>query len=250
MANAPGFSPRTTIPTNDQTRKRFSSSQDDLRLPFYLAKPTSASPDGMVSSPSSSVQDSRPTSYWHYVTSGENFNGVWSPHSRPYASMNNNHIASHNAEKSRLQPRSPLQLLHNNMPPATNASSPPPLQPTNSTNSHFSLHQTGVQPLSLRLSMPFRTAFSQHNGGQLGRGDVFRDEFLESVFQLDRPLFGFNDRNSAFSLNGDDLLFDAGPLDDHGQSRLMSFGTDQLEFSLFSHITSVLIFRQFILVPL
>ncbi|OQV21149.1 hypothetical protein BV898_04910 [Hypsibius exemplaris] len=143
-------------------------------------------------------------------------------------------------------------VLHNSMPQARNSSgggggggttsignnvqSPSPSSPSPQQqqqqnggglgyNSDFSLHlhRDTTSPLSMRLSMPFRTAFSRHVGGlggqqrdnssggnngggggrPFGRGDLFREDFMDNDF-FDRP-FGFTDNPTAAPTGGGGL---------------------------------------------
>ena len=146
---------------------------------------------------------------------------------------NNMPQGSQNASGGGYSPSAPSAAMNftNNLATLPSSSN----SPSYPNNHFFSSPQNGAplqQPptvqhaggggLSMRLSMPFRTAFTQHGGLGGGQGeDLFREDFMDNVFQRFQEPFGFtthhplrNGRSPFDQELGNDLL--AG-LTDHGE---------------------------------
>ncbi|GAV05938.1 hypothetical protein RvY_15989 [Ramazzottius varieornatus] len=90
---------------------------------------------------------------------------------------------------------------------ASSTSSPRSSSPTPSasSSSNFSVQVQHDQPLSMRLSMPFRSAFSRH--GDL-RSKLFNEDLMDNFFSTDRPFRSFSHNRDPFSIDIDQVAND------------------------------------------
>ena len=77
--------------------------------------------------------------------------------------------------------------------------------PSASSSSNFSVQVQHDQPLSMRLSMPFRSAFSRH--GDL-RSKLFHEDLMDNFFSTDRPFGSFSHNRDPFSIDIDQVAND------------------------------------------